>query len=75
MKEKSRLDKIEDAIRKIASYAVSIGSHSFYKEVCEILNPPDPNKFMECDTCRVKSGSLELCKGCLHNRTLIDKLQ
>ncbi len=39
----------------------------------EKLNPPDPNAFMECDTCRKKPGSPELCKGCLHNRELINK--
>lgn len=27
--------------------------------------------FMECDTCRSKPGSPELCAGCLHNRAVI----
>lgn len=28
-------------------------------------------EFMECDTCRAKSGSPILCFGCQHNRHLI----
>ena len=28
-------------------------------------------EFMECDTCRAKAGSPQLCFGCLHNRHLI----
>ncbi len=31
-------------------------------------------EFQECSTCAKKLGSPELCKSCLHNRTLIDKL-
>jgi hypothetical protein len=30
--------------------------------------------FMECDTCRAKSGSPTLCRGCLWNRQLIELL-
>ena len=30
--------------------------------------------FQECDTCRAKPGSPELCHGCYHNRSVIDKL-
>ena len=30
--------------------------------------------FMECDTCRAKSGSPILCSGCLHNREIIERL-
>lgn len=29
-------------------------------------------EFMECDTCRAKSGSPYLCQGCLHNRAIIE---
>lgn len=32
------------------------------------------NQFMECDTCREKAGTPTLCYGCLHNRSLIEKL-
>jgi hypothetical protein len=32
------------------------------------------HEFMECDTCRAKPGSPTLCKGCLHNRELINRL-
>ena len=28
--------------------------------------------FMECDTCRPKPGSPILCRGCLHNRDVIE---
>jgi hypothetical protein len=30
--------------------------------------------FMECDSCREKSGAPCLCNGCLHNRTVIETL-
>ncbi len=32
-------------------------------------------EFMECQTCRVKPGSPELCTSCLHNRSLVEKLK
>lgn len=28
--------------------------------------------FVECDTCRAKSGTPPLCMGCLHNRLVIE---
>lgn len=31
--------------------------------------------FEECDSCRAKPGSPVLCAGCLHNRTLIGRMQ
>jgi hypothetical protein len=31
--------------------------------------------FMECDTCRAKSGSPALCSGCLANRKTITELE
>lgn len=30
--------------------------------------------FMECDTCRAKLGSPYLCRGCVYNRDLVNKL-
>lgn len=33
-----------------------------------------PMGFIECDTCRAKSGSPTLCLGCLHNRWVIGRL-
>jgi hypothetical protein len=30
--------------------------------------------FMECDSCRAKLGMIDLCRGCLHNRSLISAL-
>lgn len=37
---------------------------------------PQPKlpEFMECDTCRAKPGSPALCRGCLHNRQVIEEL-
>ena len=32
-------------------------------------------EFMECDTCKAKPGSPQLCNGCLHNRNAIHKMQ
>lgn len=31
-------------------------------------------EFIECETCAAKPGMPTLCKGCLHNRTVIDRL-
>lgn len=36
------------------------------------LAPEPESGFIECDTCRVKSGSPTLCRGCLHNREVIE---
>lgn len=36
--------------------------------------PPPAIGFMECDTCRTKSGAPTLCAGCLHNRAMIEAL-
>lgn len=30
--------------------------------------------FIECDACRVKPGTPTLCKGCIHNRDVISKM-
>lgn len=30
--------------------------------------------FMECDDCKSKPGSIELCAGCINNRSLISQL-
>lgn len=32
-------------------------------------------EFMECDSCRAKPGSPQLCTGCLHNRSAIEKMK
>ena len=36
---------------------------------------PDPTEFVECDTCRSKTGMAELCLGCLNNRKLISNMK
>lgn len=36
---------------------------------------PQKDEFEECATCRAKPGTPSLCLSCLHNRTLIHKLQ
>lgn len=36
------------------------------------LAPEPEYGFIECDTCRAKSGSPTLCRGCLHNREVIE---
>ena len=36
---------------------------------------PELPKFIECDTCRAKPGSPTLCRGCLHNREIIEAYQ
>jgi hypothetical protein len=32
-------------------------------------------EFVECDTCRVKPGTPTLCRGCIANRSTINKLK
>jgi hypothetical protein len=32
-------------------------------------------EFVECDQCRAKPGIPDLCRGCLHNRSLISALK
>jgi len=68
------MEKLEQAILHIAQHLEKSNHYGLYKQVNEILNPPNPEKFLECDTCRVKLGSPTLCKGCLHNRALIGRL-
>lgn len=34
----------------------------------------DDFKFRECDACRGKPGSPQLCKPCLHNRAAINRM-
>lgn len=54
--------------------------HPKHAEVAAIWNgtivvEPPALEFMECDTCRAKAGMPELCRGCLHNRTAIERLK
>ncbi len=72
---KEDLNKLYKAVEYIAQNLVTYGGGSIADRVHEILYPPDPKQFLECDTCRAKPGSPQLCNGCLHNRTLIGKLQ
>lgn len=36
---------------------------------------PETLGFMECDTCRAKPDTPDLCLGCLHNRAAIERLK
>lgn len=69
---KEELEKIEDALLYVAGLTLTSDG---YRRINEILNPPRKDEFLECDTCRAKAGSPTLCKGCLHNRTLIENLK
>jgi len=46
------------------------------RPVVEYSASPEPREgaFWECESCRSKSGSPELCPSCRHNRSLIEKL-
>ena len=68
------IKRLEDAILFMARTLRTYGGAEISNQVLEILYPPDPKKFLECDSCRIKAGSPILCRGCLHNRALIEKL-
>ena len=73
---KKEIEQIREAVRFIAANLFPDGFDSnMSKKVDEILNPPNPDEFLECDSCRSKAGSPELCKGCIHNRGLIERLK
>ena len=73
---KKEIEQIKKAIQLIADNLFPDGlDTSMSKKVYEILNPPNPDEFLECDSCRSKAGSPELCKGCIHNRGLIERLK
>lgn len=73
--ESLTLGNVQKAIMYLAdSFDTVNGKKDVRSKIYEIFYPADPNKFMECDTCRGKPGSPPLCKGCIHNRSLIEKL-
>jgi hypothetical protein len=46
------------------------------KDLAELHRPTQPHEdFMECEPCSKKSGAPVLCKACLHNRSLVHRLQ
>jgi len=45
-------------------------AHSHHRQYYQYMN----YQFIECDTCAAKPGMPTLCRGCLHNRTVIDRL-
>jgi hypothetical protein len=55
--------------------AVCIEARIIRNKVLDPTPKEEEKVFMECDNCRSKPGAPYLCKGCLHNRTLIDKLE
>lgn len=70
-----KIERLEKALMLMAGNLSTYGGGSVYDKVHEIMYPPDKNDFLECDTCRAKPGSPTLCKGCLHNRTLIEDMK
>lgn len=66
--------RIRKAVEWMSINLRTYGDSTIYSQIREILNPPSPNDFLECDTCRAKAGSPTLCKGCLHNRDLVERL-
>lgn len=64
----TEIEKIKRAIEIIADRCL-LGN-----EVNLVLNRTAMTEFLECDTCSAKPGMVSLCKGCLHNRRLIDHL-
>lgn len=66
------IEYLADSVVPLTGSGTSI---SLVQKIHEIIYPPNPNEFLECDECRAKPGSPYLCKGCLHNRTLIAKLK
>lgn len=76
MKEENILAAINEIAKIVSALEKSAWSTSQVQiRVHEALYPPNPDDFKECDTCRAKPGSPELCSGCLHNRDLIQKLK
>lgn len=69
------IKRIKQALEFIAEHATGYGGQKYFREVMEILDPPNPKEFLECDACRAKPGSPQLCSGCLHNRSLIQSLK
>ena len=75
--DKNELEGIKKAIWILAS-DYPHDSPVLLTKISDLLNPPDENEFMECDTCRAnraKAGMPLLCKGCFQNRLLIRRLQ
>jgi len=70
-----RIKRLEKAVEWMGYNLRTYGGGTIFQQVYEILHPADPNDFLECDECRAKPGSPQLCKGCLSNRSLIEKLK
>jgi hypothetical protein len=53
------------------------GRNNAIREIRRLYIAPEEKifDFMECDTCRAKPGTPNLCAGCLHNRQMIWELQ
>jgi hypothetical protein len=51
------------------------GAHILHIFAEKNLDYIEGSEFQECDTCRAKPGAPTLCLGCLHNRTVIDRLR
>lgn len=61
-------------------YMLEAPSSGVQIEVIEADRPEDDEivlsheNFQQCDTCAAKPGSPTLCRGCIHNRVLIERL-
>lgn len=69
-----------NAIRIILDFVERVNKKDEDREVAEAAATLwcmtiDRTGFVECDTCRAKAGSPQLCNGCLHNRSLLQKLE
>ena len=57
----------------IDHYTIKFGPAVSQKELEKALHGPDFNDFVECDECRKKPGSPQLCDDCLRRRGEFEK--
>ena len=57
----------------IERYTIKFGPAVSQKELEEALHGPTFNDFVECDECRKKPGSPQLCDDCLRRRGEFEK--
>jgi hypothetical protein len=57
----------------IDRYTIKFGPAVSQKELEKALHTPTLRDFVECDDCRKKPGSPELCADCLRRRSELEK--